>query len=87
MDYTGNRTRPQRGNYHRMSSGCRCSDPCISPRTPMDSMDSCCPLGIACVTMQRFESLYSPEKALMTGTIFSQLDYPFTAACCKGGRL
>ena len=45
------------------------------------------PYGISYVPMQTFCQLYPPEKALMVGTIFIQLDYPFTAACCKGGRL
>lgn len=43
-------------------------------------------LGICYVPMQRFEQLYPADKALMAGTIFAELDFPFTAACCKGGR-
>lgn len=38
---------------------------------------------MAYVPWQQFCSIYEPEKALLTGTIFPELDKPFLA---RGGR-
>lgn len=42
-------------------------------------------VGMAYVPWQTFGQTYDPKKALMTGTIFPELDMPFTGRC-KGGR-
>lgn len=36
-----------------------------------------CILAMATVPMQSFGPVYEPEKALMIGTIFADLDLPF----------
>lgn len=35
------------------------------------------PIGMAYVPWQNFHSVYDPDKALMCGTIFSELNKPF----------
>ena len=45
-----------------------------------DHMDDCLddfPLAMAYVPFQKWQSTYSPEKALQRGTLFPQLDLPF----------
>lgn len=42
-------------------------------------------VGMAYVPWQTFGQIYDPKKALMAGTIFPELDKPFTGRC-KGGR-
>lgn len=42
-------------------------------------------VGMAYVPWQQFGQVYDPKKALITGTIFPELDKPFTGRC-KGGR-
>lgn len=37
-------------------------------------------LGMMYVPFQRFENLYSDEKALERGTLFEELDFPFYGA-------
>lgn len=41
--------------------------------------ESCCTqLAIASVPMQQWSQTYRPEEAFVRGTIFPQLDMPFT---------
>ena len=42
-------------------------------------------VGMVYVPWQTFGKTYDPKKALMAGTIFPELDKPFTGRC-KGGR-
>lgn len=42
-------------------------------------------VAMAYIPWQSFGQVYDPKKALMTGTIFPELDKPFTGRC-KGGR-
>ncbi|MCM1106631.1 MAG: spore coat associated protein CotJA [Blautia sp.] len=42
-------------------------------------------VGMAYVPWQTFGQTYDPKRALMTGTIFPELDMPFTGRC-RGGR-
>jgi hypothetical protein len=52
-----------------------------TPEMPMLPMESTFPakvsLAMAYVPYQRFEKLYSEEKALARGTLFEELDLPF----------
>lgn len=41
------------------------------------------PIGMAYVPWQKFRNLYELDRALQVGTIFAELDKPFTG---KGGR-
>ncbi len=49
------------------------------------------PIAMAYVPWQVWRNIYEPPKALMTGTIFAELDKPFTGRppesnnCTKGG--
>ena len=54
----------------------------VQPRYMHDS-ESCCmcddyPIGMAYVPWQKFKDLYEPERGLHAGTIFMELDKPFT---------
>lgn len=44
--------------------------------------------GMAYVPWQMFTKTYDPKKALQAGTIFPELDKPFTGKCMlnRGGR-
>ncbi|MCI7108011.1 MAG: spore coat associated protein CotJA [Agathobacter sp.] len=44
--------------------------------------------GMAYVPWQMFTKTYDPKQALMAGTIFPELDKPFTGKCImqNGGR-
>jgi hypothetical protein len=44
--------------------------------------------AMAYVPWQTFTKAYEPQKALMTGTIFPELDKPFSGKCRmqRGGR-
>lgn len=39
-------------------------------------------LAMAYVPWQRWNQIYKPEEALMQGTIFMELDKPFTGRSC-----
>jgi hypothetical protein len=58
---------------------------------PMQSMEDCAGQvpAMAYVPWQTFTKAYEPQKALMTGTIFPELDKPFTGRCrtTRGGRM
>lgn len=43
------------------------------------------PVGMCYVPWQKFGQVYDPKRALMVGTIFPELDKPFTGKC-RGGR-
>lgn len=47
-----------------------------------------CPLAMIYSPCQEFENLYEPNEALVRGSLFKDLDFPFRAYCCggKGGR-
>lgn len=66
---------------------------CVPNRLPARSnkeMDECSwqVPGMAYVPWQNFTKVYDPQKALQAGTIFPELDKPFTAKCMmrQGGR-
>ncbi len=42
--------------------------------TPLDQL----PLAMAYVPMQKYAQAYDPEKALCAGTLFPELDKPFS---------
>ena len=73
MDYNGNRTCIQRGNYHRMAANCSCEN----RTSPVEVNIPSRPVGIS----------YPPQKALNVGTVFAALDYPFTSTCCFSKRM
>ena len=41
---------------------------------------------MAYVPWQKCTKLYDPKRALMAGTIFPELDMPFTAKCMMSGN-
>ena len=45
----------------------------------LDSM----PLAMAYVPWQKWQNIYKPENALCAGTIFQELDLPFTGRRCQ----
>lgn len=57
---------------------------------PMPAMEDCSwqVPGMAYVPWQVFSQTYDPRKALMAGTIFPELDKPFSGNCMmqNGGR-
>lgn len=59
----------------------------VSCHAGMQRPDGCSwqVVGMAYVPWQTFGHVYDPKKALMTGTIFPELDKPFTGRC-KGGK-
>ena len=83
MDYNGNRTCIQRGNYHRMAANCSCEN----RTSPVEVNIPSRPVGISYVTVQTFGDIYPPQKALNVGTVFAALDYPFTSTCCFSQRM
>lgn len=65
-------------NYDMNRSTC-----CNMSRQSEDISDF--PVGMCYVPWQKFSQVYDPKRALMAGTIFPELDKPFTGKC-KGGR-
>ena len=59
MDYNGNRTCIQRGNYHRMAANCSCENRTFPVEVNIPSR----PVGISYVTVQTFGDIYPPQKA------------------------
>lgn len=55
--------------------------------SPMDDCSMQVP-GMAYVPWQHFKQTYDPKRALMAGTIFPELDKPFSGKCMMqmGGR-
>ena len=51
-----------------------------------DSYSDDFPIGMAYVPWQKFTKVYDPKRALMAGTIFPELDMPFTAKCMMSGN-
>lgn len=51
-----------------------------------ESMMMDMPVGMAYVPWQKFDKTYDPMKALHAGTIFPELDKPFTGKCMYTGR-
>ena len=45
----------------------------------LDSM----PLAMTYVPWQKWQNIYKPENALCAGTIFQELDLPFTGRRCQ----
>lgn len=43
------------------------------------------PLGMAYVPQQKFQDILPIEEGFQTGTIFQQLDFPFTVGFCARG--
>lgn len=58
MDYNGNRTCIQRGNYHRMAANCSCENRTFPVEVNIPSR----PVGISYVTVQTFGDIYPPQK-------------------------
>lgn len=56
-------------------------------RDQMDQMKQMTP-GMTYVPWQNFTKAYDPKQALQAGTIFPELDKPFTGKCMmrQGGR-
>lgn len=51
-----------------------------------NGLPSDAPVAMAYVPWQKFTTTFEPQKALMTGTIFPELDKPFTGrsgGCCR----
>lgn len=44
---------------------------------------SYCPPGMGYVPVQAWETPYAPSQALIRGTIFQSLDYPFIMGRCR----
>ena len=63
--------------WSQIEENCYCNK-----RKPVDSMQ----IGIGYVPWQRFEDLYEPGVALQKGSIFAQLDLPYTGCCGRGKR-
>lgn len=59
----------------------------MTPRCNVPERDDCSEwvVGMAYVPWQTFGQVYDPKRALMAGTIFPELDKPFTGKC-RGGR-
>lgn len=91
MECSANCSRLQRGNCNRSVT----LNPTQNYRVEVcDRKENECakkPVGIGYVTVQEFANIYPLDKALMVGTIFQQLDYPFAGSCCnskfRGGRV
>ncbi len=63
-----------------------CADGCRQrPNDPLEGME----VAMAYVPWQHFSTIYEPDKALMVGTIFPELNRPFLGASCscKGGGM
>ena len=83
MDYNGNRTCIQRGNYHRMAANCSCEN----RTSPVEVNIPSRPVGISNVTVQTFGDIYPPQKALNVGTVFAALDNTIKYTCCFSQRM
>lgn len=55
----------------------------ISPRNENTAVESC-PLAMVYPVKQVFKNLYEPGAGLARGTLFAELDLPFTAS--EGGK-
>ena len=69
-----------------MSSDCGCGSRASSANGFGNALLCDAPVGMAYVPMQKFGTTYEPQKALMAGTIFPELDKPFTGkprGCCR----
>lgn len=53
------------------------------PGCSMEALRDRFPVGMGYVPMQQWEMPYPMERALMRGTIFSALDYPFVMGRCR----
>lgn len=64
--------------------------PCMPHSPSADQKEECSwqTPGMAYVPWQNFTKVYDPKKALQAGTIFPELDKPFTGKCMmrQGGR-
>ena len=89
MDY-------QRNGWYRPTCGIKCpqmtpyqnsarpSAPCHeNPVEACDSLPSITPSSLAMVwsPLQSFQKIYEPAKALSRGTLFAELDKPFSGKC------
>ena len=55
----------------------------MAPRLE-NAVNEGCPLAMVYPVMQTFKNLYEPDAGLARGTLFAELDLPFTAG--EGGR-
>ncbi len=53
------------------------------PQTAAGSLEQQLPLAMAYVPWQQWQSTYAPERGLVQGTIFPQLDLPFMYGGCS----
>lgn len=83
MDY-------QQGGWFRPTCAGRSPQPTAckpSPPTPRETPEGYAPitptsLAMAYAPIQEWRMLYEPCKALSRGTLFAELDKPFTGKCC-----
>lgn len=78
-------------NYSRsgMTSPCSChnhNQPSQTCHQEHGHHFSDFPIGMGYVPWQTWRNIYEPDKALMQGTIFAELDKPFLGARMRGGR-
>lgn len=74
-----------RGSMRRPSAhdcGCGSADPSAAAHVKHDAAE-CRSIAMAYVPWQHFSRTYELEQAIETGTIFPELDKPFTG---KGGN-
>jgi hypothetical protein len=55
-------------------------------QAPESAGDCCKTLAMACVAKEKWRELYEPEQGFARGTLFSELDFPFSGegACAHG---
>lgn len=75
-------------NCNRYSQGCRQQSrqqnnnmANASNDNNMTETPNCMPIGMCYVPWQRWGSVYEPCKALERGTLFPDLDKPFSGGC------
>lgn len=64
-----------------MRNSCRISYAC-DPDAQGTNLNSL-PLSMAYVPWQRWQNLYKPEEGLSNGTIFQEVNLPFTGGGCR----
>lgn len=63
-------------------SGCDVRRGALMPRNPWE-FGRQMPVGMGYVPWQRWNQIYPPDQALERGTIFPELDLPFTMGRCR----
>lgn len=82
--YRQNNTRMQSRGMHTYTRGSACQRSpypagcgCAEPRSD-GFLDGCTGLAMGRVKVQQWQNIYPCEKAITRGTIFAELDLPFT---------